>query len=455
MVEDERVKALNRKAPRRGAYVLYWMQASQRAFSNHALAYAATAANERGQPLVVFFGLTTSYPSANQRHYRFMLEGLAETQAGLADMGIRLVARVKSPQKGALELSRDASLVVVDRGYLRHQRQWREAAASRMDCPLVQVESDVVVPLEVASPKEEYAASTFRPKIARQLERYLAPLPEIQPVKSSLGMDIEGIDLSYPEEVLDSLDIDRGVPQAEGARGGLSHAEARLQAFLQDGLELYAHKRNDPGLDLGSGLSPYLHFGQISPLHVALEARAAGGPGVESFLEELIVRRELSVNFVYYNPAYDSLDGLPAWALTTLREHAGDRREFHYSLRELEGARTHDPYWNAAQKEMVATGRMHNYMRMYWGKKFIAWSRSPHEAYKAAIHLNDRYELDGRDPNGYTGVLWCFGKHDRAWKEREVLGKLRYLSREGLRRKFDMESYVNRSESLYEDYRRA
>jgi len=454
MVDDERVKALNRKAPRRGAYVLYWMQASQRAFTNQALVYAAATANERRQPLVVFFGLTASYPSANLRHYRFMLEGLAETQAVLAGMGIRLVVRINSPLKGVLELSRDAALVVVDRGYLRHQRQWREAAASRMDCPLVQVESDVVVPLEVASPKEEYAASTFRPKITRQLDRYLAPLPEIQPAKSSLDLDIEGIDLSYPEEILDRLDIDKGVPPAEGARGGLSHAEARLHAFLQEGLELYAHKRNDPGLGLGSGLSPYLHFGQISPLHVALEVSAAGGPGAESFLEELIVRRELSMNFVYYNPHYDSLDGLPAWALTTLREHAGDRREYLYSLQELEEARTHDPYWNTAQKEMVVTGRMHNYMRMYWGKKIIAWSDTPEDAYHTAIYLNDKYELDGRDPNGYTGVLWCFGKHDRAWKEREVLGKVRYMSREGLRRKFDMESYVHRIESLYEAYRR-
>jgi len=450
MVEDERIQALNRKASRRGAYVLYWMQASQRAFCNHALTFAAASANERGLPLVVFFGLTESYPSANLRHYRFMLEGLAETQAELAGMGIRLVVCRQSPERGAIELSRDASLVVVDRGYLRHQRQWRDAAATRMDCPLIQVESDVVVPLEEASPKEEYAASTFRPKITRRLDRYLVPLPEILPEKTSLNLDIEGIDLSGPEDVVDRLRIDRGVQPAFGTRGGYSSAMNRLQSFLAEGLELYARKRNDPGLDLGSGLSPYLHFGQISPLQVALEASSVGGPGAESFLEELIVRRELSMNFVFYNPRYDSLDGLPAWALTTLREHAGDRREFLYSLQELEEARTHDPYWNAAQKEMVTTGRMHNYMRMYWGKKIIAWSETPEDAYRTAIYLNDKYELDGRDPNGYTGVLWCFGKHDRAWKEREILGKLRYMSREGLRRKFDMASYVHRIESLYE-----
>ena len=452
MIQEERVRALNRNARRRGAYVLYWMQASQRAWCNHALEYAVSRANRLGQPVVVFFGLSEDYPAANLRHYRFMLEGLRETRAALAERGMLMVVRRGSPPQGAVELAREASLAVVDRGYLRHQRSWRDAAATRMACPLIQVESDAVVPVETASGKEEYAAATLRPKITRLLERYLVPLKEDEPVRSSLDMGIPGIDLSDLDAVLAMLDIDRSVPPVAGTAGGHSHAEARLAAFLAGGLERYAEERNDPSRQGGSGLSPYLHFGQISSLRAALAAREVGGPGADAFLEELIVRRELSMNFVCFNPAYDSLEALPRWARETLREHARDRREYSYSLPDLEAARTHDPFWNAAQKEMVATGRMHGYMRMYWGKKIIEWSASPHEALRAAIYLNDRYELDGRDPNGYAGVLWCFGKHDRAWKERPVLGKLRYLSASGLRRKFAMEAYLHRAEELYKEY---
>ncbi len=452
MVEEERVKTLNREAPARGDYVLYWMQASQRASCNHALAYAAAAANERTQPLVVFFGLTPSYPDANLRHYRFMLEGLAETQAELAERGIALVVRKKLPPRGAIELSRRASIVVVDRGYLRLQRQWRREAASRMPCPLIQVESDVVVPIEEASPKEEYAAATLRPKLNRLLEHFLVPLREEQPIQSSLPLGLESMDLSCIDDVLARLRIDRSVLPVGGIRGGASQAKARLDAFIEKDLDTYGERRSDPSLERGSGMSPYLHFGQISPLHIALVVKKAGGAGGDAFLEELIVRRELSMNFILHNLDYDSLQGLPPWALTTLREHAQDKREYAYSLRELEEGRTHDPYWNAAQREMVSTGRIHNYMRMYWGKKIIEWSASPEDAYTAAIYLNDRYELDGRDPNGYTGVLWCFGKHDRAWKERPVLGKLRYMSADGLRRKFDMDSYVRRCEAVYTAY---
>jgi deoxyribodipyrimidine photo-lyase len=452
MIQEERIRALNRKEPVSGSYVLYWMQASQRTHYNHALAHAARIANERRQPLLVFFGLTEAYPGANLRHYRFMLEGLAEAQSSLAGKGIRMVVRLRSPEKGAVELSRGASLAVVDRGYLKLQRQWREDAAAVMRCPLIQVESNVVVPVEEASSKEEYSAATIRPRIGRQLERYLLPMEEELPVKSSLHLDIESLDLSDTEQVLARLNIDQGTAGIEAARGGTSQANARLTDFIDHKLKYYPSQRNDPSLDLGSGMSPYLHFGQISPLFIALEVQRTGGPGAEAYLEELIVRRELSMNFVYYNRNYDSLEGLPRWALKTLHEHASDPREYLYTLQELEEARTHDPYWNAAQKEMVATSRMHNYMRMYWGKKIIEWSATPDEAYRAAVYLNDKYELDGRDPNGYTGVLWCFGKHDRAWKERDVLGKLRYMSAGGLRRKFDIETYVRKTDDVYREY---
>ncbi len=190
-------------------------------------------------------------------------------------------------------------------------------------------------------------------------------------------------------------------------------------------------------------MSPYLHFGQISPLHIALEVLKTKSPGKSAYLEELIIRRELAVNFVYYNREYDNLKCLPDWAYNTLMEHRKDKREYIYSLEEFENAETHDPYWNAAQLEMVHSGKMQGYMRMYWGKKILEWAQNPEKAYQIALKLNNRYELDGRDPNGYAGVAWCFGKHDRAWKEREIFGKVRYMNDHGLRRKFKMDSYVD------------
>jgi len=183
-------------------------------------------------------------------------------------------------------------------------------------------------------------------------------------------------------------------------------------------------------------------------LEVALRIKKMSSPGGESFLEELIIRRELSMNFVTFNPFYDRLRSLPHWALATLKEHEKDAREYLYSRQEFEEARTHDPYWNAAQREMALTGKMHGYMRMYWGKKILEWSSTPMEAFQTALELNNRFELDGRDPNGFTGVAWCFGKHDRAWAERPVFGKVRYMNANGLRRKFDADLYVRNIAAL-------
>ena len=427
------------------------MQASQRAEYNHALEYAVETADQLHLPLVVFFGITGKYPGANRRHYLFMLEGLKEVSASLQERGIRFVARKTPPDKGALDLTSEAALLVMDRGYLRHQREWRRKVSKRAACPVVQVESDVVVPVEIASPKEEYSAATFRRKISKVLPRFLVPLAQREPKHRGAGLEIAGLDLSDPAGLIGDLRPLRVPSPVYSPIGGTSEARARLRSFIRQKLDRYHILSSHPELDYTSGLSPYLHFGQISPLQVALEIRQAGGPGAEAFLEQLIVRRELSVNFAYYNSAYDSLESLPSWALQTLREHAGDRRDYLYSQRELEEARTHDPFWNAAQKEMLATGRMHNYMRMYWGKKILEWTRSPEEALRIALYLNDRYQLDGRDPNGYAGVLWCFGKHDRPFAERRITGKVRWMSQDGLRRKFDMEAYLERTERAYRE----
>jgi deoxyribodipyrimidine photo-lyase len=448
MIQPQRLKSLNAKDIRPGDYVLYWMQASARAAANHALEYAILRANERRQPCLAFFGLTDRFPEANARHYAFLLEGLRQTKLDLAAKGVQLVVRRISPEKGVLEMARRASLVVVDRGYLRVQKAWREAAAGLLACPLVQVESEAVVPVETASPKEEWAAATFRPKIRKLLAEYLVPLRERRPVKDSLGLEFESLDLEDAEVVLGSLPVDRTVRPSPFYHGGAVEAKKRLRDFLRRKLDHFADLRNNPALDHLSHLSPYLHFGQVSPLQVALAVAAAESPGREAFLEELIVRRELALNFVHYNPGYDTFEAVPAWARRTLQAHRSDDRPSTYSLEELEAGRTHDPYWNAAQREMVATGKMHGYMRMYWGKKILEWSPTPEKGFAAALALNNKYELDGRDPNGFAGVAWCFGKHDRPWQERKIFGQVRSMTDQGLRRKFDIDRYVRRVEEL-------
>jgi deoxyribodipyrimidine photo-lyase len=448
IVPQERIRLLNDRPTAPGRFVVYWMQASQRAECNHALEYAIERANELALPVVVFFGVTSKYPEANERHYRFMLEGLAEVRGALEKRGIKFVVRAVSPEKGAVEISRKAALVVVDRDYVRHTRAWRGSAARAMSCPLVQVETNVVVPVEEASPKEEYAAATMRPKIMKKFDRFMAPLRMRTPRRDSLGLRIPSLDVSDVEGLLARLNIDRSVRAVEIPRGGTSEAKRRLRAFIATKLARYAELKNDPNADCLSGMSPYLHFGQISPLFIALEVAKKGGRGSKAYLEELVVRRELSMNFVFYNTRYDSFDGLPDWSRKTLLEHAKDRREYVYKCEEFEDARTHDPYWNAAQDEMRLTGTMHGYMRMYWGKKILEWSRTPKEGYRIALALNNAYELDGRDANGFAGVAWCFGKHDRPWQRRAVFGMVRYMNANGLRRKFDADAYVERVERL-------
>jgi deoxyribodipyrimidine photo-lyase len=382
-----------------------------------------------------------------------MLEGLRETQQALRDRGIQLTVRLEPPVEAVAGLARDAALVVVDRGYLRIERRWRARVAERLRCRLVQVEGDVVVPVETVSQKEEYAAYTIRPRIHKHLDAFLAPLEETPLQRDSLGSDMSDIDLGDIGGALAGMHINRSADAVEMFRGGASQAEALLDAFIASKLHNYAEGRNEPSEDYISHMSPYLHFGQMSPLYIAQRVREAEGIGQENrdaYLEELIVRRELSMNFCHYNPDYDSLACLPDWAKTTLEEHAGDRREHIYSLQEFERARTHDPYWNAAQQQMVVTGKMHGYMRMYWGKKILEWTPHPDVAHRIALELNNRYEIDGRDPNGYTGVAWCFGKHDRAWAEREVYGKVRTMSAGGLERKFDIDRYVRQVRRLME-----
>ncbi len=442
MIQKERVKVLNRKEMKKGRYVLYWMQASQRSEYNHALEYAILKANELRKPLIVCFGITDQFPEANERHYTFMLEGLKEVKHALQKRGVQMVIFHQSPEIGVLQLAKKASLTVVDRGYLKVQRAWREDVSKKIDCPLIQVETDVVVPVEETSSKEEYAAATIRPKIKRKLSAFLVPLKEYEVEVDSLSLGFDSFDIRDVEKAISKLQIDRSVKGVNAFRGGTGEAKNHLEIFLEGKLDRFPELRNDPTVDYLSNLSPYLHFGQISPLYVALKASKTRSPGVEAFLEELIIRRELSMNFVFYNEQYDFFEALPDWAKKSLKSHQRDKRSYLYTLKEFETGSTHDPYWNAAQREMVVRGKMHGYMRMYWGKKILEWSKTPEEAFRIALYLNNKYELDGRDPNGFTGVAWCFGKHDRPWGERSVFGNVRYMNDKGLKRKFDADRYV-------------
>jgi deoxyribodipyrimidine photo-lyase len=445
LIEQERISLRNTcPARRQGKYVLYWMQAAQRAEFNHALELAIERANGLRLPVIVCFGLTDDFPCANLRHYRFMLEGLQQAQAVLENRGIKFVIRHKSPDAAAIELAKQAAIAVVDAGQLRIQRKWRQTAARKINCPLYEVETNLIVPVKIASQKEEYSAGTFRPKITAKLDYYLKKQRQARPKFKSTGFDFDCLDIRKIDRALAKLKIDRCVKPSEKFMGGINQAEKLLCEFIDKKLDRFADDRNDPNADCVSHLSPYLHFGQISAMQIALEVIKTGSSGKDAFLEELIVRRELSHNFVWYNENYDSFDALPYWAKRTLNFHRRDKREYNHSLEEFESAATHDAYWNAAQKEMVLTGKTHGYMRMYWGKKILEWVKNPRRAYEIALVLNDKYELDGRDPNGFAGVAWCFGKHDRAWSQRQVFGKIRYMNAAGLKRKFDADAYVKK-----------
>ena len=450
LIEPERVRKLV-DAPLRkgGAYVLYWMQNSHRAEHNPALEYAARRANDLHVPLLVCFGLTDDYPGANLRHYRFLLEGLAEVKSSLERRGVKFVLWKGEPDRVAAELSENAAAVVVDRGYMRPQLKWRAGLAAKLDgrCELTQVEGDVVVPVDLASDKREYAARTIRKKINAHRDRFLVELKTTALDHDAAGLDVDpGLDLSDVPALCDSLTLNREVgPVSEFFTGGTGPAKQRLRALLDGDFGNYSDHRNRPETDEVSYLSMALHFGHLSPVAAVLECleRHPEGENTEDFLEEVVVRRELTHNYVRFTPRdYDSYDALPDWSKKTLREHAGDEREYLYSPEEFEAAKTHDVYWNAAMREMKCTGYMHNYMRMYWGKKILEWTASPEEGNALTRSLNDKYFLDGRDPNSYANVNWVYGLHDRPWTERPVFGKTRYMNANGLKRKCDADAYV-------------
>ena len=440
-----------------GRYVAYLVDAAQRAHHNPALEEALHLGRALDLPVVAAFALDAHEPGLNARSAAYLLDGLVDLQGALAARGVGFAVRYADPTTLAHALAPDAAALVLDRGYLRHQRAWRARLAREAPLPIREVEGDVVVPVETVTDKREWAARTIRPKLWRHAEAFLVR-PEAQPVAvpADAVAPVDGlppVELADLGTVLAYLDLDDRAAPVAAEVGGERAADARFERFLADRFAAYAAHRNQPQTDDVSHLSKALRYGHLSVVDVALRAREAArdAASLEAFLEELVVRRELAINFVAFSGDYDAYATLPPWARTTLAEHADDAREVTYDAATFEAARTHDPYWNAAMREMRATGYMHNYMRMYWGKKVLEWTPDPETGFELLRTLNDRWFLDGRSPNGYAGVAWTFGLHDRAWTERAVFGKVRYMNANGLKRKADPDAYVAKVARLEAD----
>ncbi|HEY6805233.1 MAG TPA: deoxyribodipyrimidine photo-lyase [Pyrinomonadaceae bacterium] len=454
---SSRVTRLNEASDNtKGRYVLYWMQMYKRASYNYALNFAIEMANQRGLPLVVYEGLKFYYPWASDRIHTFILEGVAEKKAEFAERGIRYVFYLqrnkRDPKNTVARLAKEAALIVTDDFpcfIIPHHNE----VISELKLPVFAVDANGMVPLSEL-PKEEYAAYTIRPKINR-----LLPNVPRKIVTPALDHAQPGIEVDCPEtEVMDhniaelvaSCDIDHSVGPSGLYHGGTKNGRKRLRHFVKNILPHYDETRSEPSVDGSSRFSPYLHFGFLSIQEIveAVEKAEAPKSAQEAFLEEAIVRRELSFNLTQHNPDYDSLKALPPWVQATMREHRDDEHPELIEAEKIEAGETYDELWNAAQRELVATGLLHNYVRMLWGKKVIEWQRSYEMAFELLVHLNNKYALDGRDPNSYAGILWCFGKHDRPWFERPIFGTIRYMSSNSMGKKFKAKKYIEWSHEV-------
>jgi deoxyribodipyrimidine photo-lyase len=447
LISNPRVTVRRKGPPTTGRCVVYWMQRAQRALDNPALDLAVSAANTLRQPVVIFFAPVPFYPHANLRHYTFLAQGMPDIAQRARKRGIGFVLR-RYPDHSLLKFCDEvkASLVIGDENPMREPGHWRDLAAKKLSVPLWTVDADVLVPSKLLE-KEQYAARIIRPRLHRRLKEFLTPPANAKakiewhkPRGLATLPDDGSLDLTEPWKKLD-----RSVQPVDSFHGGTSEALKLLRAFVPHKLAHYPDHHGKPELDGTSRLSPYLHFGHIGPHTVALAVEKSKAPRAakDDFLDQLITWRELSINFVHFNPLYDSIESAPDWAHRTLGKHAHDKRHPHYSRQQLERGETYDDLWNAAQRQMLHAGWMHNYMRMYWAKKILEWSPSPAVAYQTAVYLNDKYFLDGRDPNGYAGIAWSIaGKFDRPWFERPIFGTIRYMSGNAARKKFDAEKYI-------------
>lgn len=433
-----RVRALNDRLAHAGP-VLYWMDREMRAHDNWALLHAIDLARASDSAVGVVYNLVPNYLGGGAMQWNFKVDALIELEEECRRHGIPFfVLQTTKSSKDVLEfISRvKPGAVVTDMSPLRVNRAWKTYVAKHINVPLIEVDAHSVVPVWVTSEKQEFAARTIRPKIHKNLPEYLTDFPKL-PKLHHRWNNYPKTDWSALKKIEDGANV-RWV-------GGENAAAKALQSFIDNRLNGYAEGRNDPNADYLSNLSPYFHYGMLAPQRAAYAVRHAAAPLLDrdAFLEEAVVRRELSDNFCFYNHQYDSFDGFPTWAQETLNAHRKDKRQYIYTKDEFEESRTHDELWNAAQREMVHTGKMHGYMRMYWAKKILEWTQTPEDALAIALALNDRYELDGRDPNGYVGCAWSIGGvHDRPWIERPIFGQIRYMNANGCARKFDVDAYI-------------
>lgn len=427
-----------------GTCIVYWMARDQRIQHNWALLAALEESKKRNVNCMIIFTLVPVFLDATLRQFDFMLQGIAEAQKEAHSLGIPFhFVLEKDPAKAVVSFAKKvhAGAVFTDFDPLKIKLQWKSDAAKALQCPFYEVDAHNIIPARFISQKTEFAAYTIRPKVHRLLPEFLTPFPNITSKKHDSEFPQEFI----VQDVLKKVNVRKDVTPVTTFVPGTSAAKQHLQKFINKKLEHYHDKRNDPNAGYVSDMSPWLHFGNISAQTVALQITSAKSvkESIDGYLEELIVRRELADNYCLYTSDYDNFNGFHSWAQTSLHAHRSDAREYVYSQQQFEYAETHDPLWNAAQREMIQTGKMHGYMRMYWAKKILEWTHTPEEAQAIAIYLNDTYELDGRDPNGYTGIAWSIGGvHDRAWFERPIFGKIRYMNANGCKSKFDVKKYI-------------
>ncbi|MGE0394336.1 MAG: deoxyribodipyrimidine photolyase [Vicinamibacterales bacterium] len=481
---DPRLSVLRGDPPAAGGrIVLYWMVAARRTRCNRALARALGHARALRKPLVVFEPLRVDYPWASLRHHQFVVEGMRDQARTFAATPIHYLPYVEPEPRaarGLLEaLAREAAVVVTDRSPAFFLPRMLDAAVAHVPCRFEAVDDNGVLPLDAATRvyPTAYAFRRFVQKtlpavsdeLLRAREPNLRDVPALRPADRAWLATLAVRWPPCPVEVkptlgLAALPIDRSVgPAVQG--GGERAAQETLERFLRDGLPRYGEDRNQPDLDGSSNLSPYLHFGHISATDVCRRVLAQAGwagecsartdgrregwwgldVNVEGFLDELITWREVGFNAAAHLPRYDQFDTLPPWARDTLARHAGDPRPTLYDFDTLDAAATHDELWNAAQRQLVREGRLHNMLRMLWGKKILEWSATPEAAFEAMVYLNNRYAVDGRDPNSYSGIAWVLGRYDRAWgPERPIFGTIRYMSSTNTARKVRVKEYLRR-----------
>ena len=444
MIVDTRRVIIHKSTKPQGGPIVYRMSRDQRVQDNWALLFAQQQADQRDSTLWVVFTLMPHYPNANRRHFDFLIKGLQQVEIALTEKNIPFILLVDDQPMKAFEQfikDRGVTIVVSDFDPLRHKQQWIESINQMDGIEHYEVDAHNIVPCHLVSQKVEFGAYTLRPKINRLLPEFLTEFPKLH-AQEKKHAKIKWInDWDKIKMLISSLE---NVSPITWLQPGEEAAQIMLREFIETKMSFYNAQHNHPEIDGQSNLSPYLHFGHVSAQRIALEVlNKSASEDREAFLEELIVRRELADNFCFYNAFYDQVEGFPAWVKKEIALHRSDVRIYMYTLDELEAAMTHDDLWNAAQHELVTRGKMHGYMRMYWAKKILEWTPFVEEALQWAIYLNDKYSLDGRDPNGYVGIGWSIGGvHDRAWIPRPIFGKVRYMSYSGCKSKFDVNRYI-------------